>query len=31
MSTQIFKNNVPNNILFELLDKICPKNENIIL
>ena len=27
MSTQIFKNNVPNNILFELLDKICPKNE----
>jgi hypothetical protein len=27
MSTQIFKNQVPNNILFELLDKICLKNE----
>ena len=27
MSTQIFKNNIPNNNLFELLDKIAPKNE----
>lgn len=27
MSSQIFKNNVPNAILFELLDKICLKNE----
>jgi len=27
MSTQIFKNNIPNNIFFELLDKICIKNE----
>ena len=27
MSTQIFKNKLPNNILFELLDKICLKNE----
>lgn len=27
MSTQIFKNQVPNNIFFELLDKICFKNE----
>ena len=27
MSTQIFKNQVPNLILFELLDKICLKNE----
>jgi len=27
MSTQIFKNQIPNNILFELLDKICLKNE----
>lgn len=27
MSTQIFKNKIPNNMLFELLDKICLKNE----
>lgn len=27
MSTQIFKNTVPNYILFELFDKICLKNE----
>jgi hypothetical protein len=27
MSNQIFKNNIPNNIFFELLDKICLKNE----
>ena len=27
MSTQIFKNQIPNNLLFELLDKICLKNE----
>lgn len=27
MSTQIFKNTIPNNIFFELLDKICLKNE----
>jgi hypothetical protein len=27
MSIQIFKNNVPNEILFELLDSICLKNE----
>jgi len=27
MSIQIFKNKVPNNLLFELLDKICLKNE----
>lgn len=27
MSTQIFKNQIPNNIFFELLDKICLKNE----
>lgn len=27
MSTQIFKNQIPNNILFELLSKICLKNE----
>jgi hypothetical protein len=26
MSSQIFKNKIPNNILFELLDKICLKN-----
>jgi hypothetical protein len=26
MSTQIFKNQLPTNILFELLDKICIKN-----
>ena len=27
MSTQIIKNQIPNNILFDLLDKICLKNE----
>jgi len=27
MSSQIFKNQMPNNLLFELLDKICLKNE----
>lgn len=27
MSVQIFKNNVPNDSLFELLDSICLKNE----
>lgn len=27
MTSQIFKNNVPNSMLFELLDKICIKNE----
>ena len=27
MSSQIFKNNVPIDLLFNLLDKICPKNE----
>ena len=27
MSKQIFKNNVPNKILFDLLDNICEKNE----
>ena len=27
MSTQIFKNQIPNNMLFGLLDKICLKNE----
>ena len=27
MSTQIFKNNVPNDLLFNLLDTICIKNE----
>ena len=27
MSTQIFKNKIPNEILFELLDIICLKNE----
>jgi len=27
MSTQIFKNQIPNNVLFDLLDKICLKNE----
>jgi len=27
MSTQIFKNQIPINILFDLLDKICLKNE----
>ena len=27
MSSQIFKNQIPNNMLFELLDEICLKNE----
>lgn len=27
MSTQIFKNNIPNELLFNLLNKICMKNE----
>ena len=27
MSSQIFKNQMPNNLLFDLLDKICLKNE----
>ena len=27
MSTQIFKNKIPNNLLFELFDKICLKND----
>jgi len=27
MSVQIFKNQIPNNKLFELLDKVCLKNE----
>ena len=27
MSTQLFKNQIPNNVFFELLDKICLKNE----
>jgi hypothetical protein len=26
MMSQIFKNNIPNNLLFDLLDKICLKN-----
>jgi hypothetical protein len=31
MSTQIFKNKVPNEILFPLLDLICVKNEKYYL
>lgn len=27
MSTQIFKKNVPNDLIFNLLDSICMKNE----
>jgi hypothetical protein len=27
MSTQIFKKNLPNEVLFDLLDSICLKNE----
>ena len=27
MSSQIFKNNIPNNVFFELMDSICLKNE----
>lgn len=28
MSLQIFKNQIPNSIFFELLDKICIKNQH---
>ena len=28
MSVQIFKNKIPNNLLFDLLDKICAKIKN---
>jgi len=28
MSVQIFKNKIPNNLLFDLLDKICVKIKN---
>jgi len=31
MSVQIFKNNVPNKFLFDLLDLICVKNEKYYL
>ena len=31
MSKQIFKRKVPNNILFELLDKVCLKTSNYYL
>ena len=27
MSSQIFKNNIPNNMFFELINSICLKNE----
>ena len=27
MSSQIFKNSIPNNVFFELIDSICLKNE----
>jgi hypothetical protein len=27
MTSQIFKNKIPNDAFFELLDKVCPKNE----
>ena len=27
MSTQIFKKNIPNDVIFNLLDSICMKNE----
>ncbi len=27
MTNQIFKNNVPNELLYNLLDNICSKNE----
>ena len=30
MSTQIFKNNVPNELLFNLLESICLKNEKYL-
>ena len=31
MSKQIFKKKAPNNILFELLDKVCLKTQNYYL
>jgi hypothetical protein len=31
MTSQIFKNNIPNEILFELLDNICIKNDKYYL
>ena len=31
MSTQIFKNPIPINLLFQLLDKICIKNDKYYL
>jgi len=31
MSTQIFKKKIPNEYLFELLDKICVKNKDYYL
>ena len=31
MSTQIFKNKIPNELFFDLLNKICVKNEKYYL
>lgn len=31
MSSQIFKNPIPNNVLFELLEQICIKNDKYYL
>ena len=31
MTNQIFKNNVPNNLLFDTLDKICLKTDKYYL
>ncbi len=31
MTNQIFKNNVPNNLLFNMLDKICLKTDKYYL
>jgi len=31
MTSQIFKNNIPNSMLFELLDKICFKTDKYYL
>ena len=31
MSSQIFKNIIPNNIFFELIDSICLKNEKYFI
>ena len=31
MSTQIFKNQIPTNVLFDLLDKICIKSDKFYL